>query len=212
MNACRPDYVGFVLTPSKRRVSVDEAALLADILAPEILRVGVFAKESPEEIASAARRVPLDGIQLHMDIDDAFLDRLVELLVADSKEKRPFIWLRISIPSDAVDSREIRKSRVGTVNPRRGDAILLDTRAGSRDGGTGIRFPAAPALAFLQEEDLVHLPVVLAGGLNVDNVEEAIRCFQPAIVDVSGGVETDGVKDPSLVLHFIESVRKVGRS
>ncbi len=210
MNSCLPDYVGFVLTPSKRRVSVDDAAELAKLLKPEILRVGVFAKESPEEVAAASRRVPLDGIQLHMDIDDAYLDRLIDLLAANPSEKRPFIWLRISVPADASDASSIRSLSAGNADPHRADAILLDTRAGARDGGTGVRFPAEPALAYLREEGLLQIPIVLAGGLRESNVEEAIREFGPEVVDVSGGVEEDGFKDFARVIRFIEAVRKVG--
>jgi phosphoribosylanthranilate isomerase len=80
--------------------------------------------------------------------------------------------------------------------------VLLDTRVGNLSGGTGRRFDWQVA-----KEVAARFPVMVAGGLDPDNVSELVRLVRPWGVDVSGGVETGGRKDPAKITAFVESVR-----
>ena len=86
------------------------------------------------------------------------------------------------------------------------DALLLDTAAGGRSGGTGRSFDWRKAASLVREISR-EIPVVLAGGLNPDNVGEAVAVLHPSVVDVASGVEvTPGIKSPDLMTAFARSV------
>ena len=177
--ACRPDYVGFILSPGFRRsVTLQEAELLADLLAPGILKVGVFVNETVERVTAAAG--VLDQIQLHGTEDNAYIKELRELTA------KPVIQaFRIR---SADDLKRAMKSEA--------DYLLLDNGT-----GTGEAFD----WSLIREMDR---PWILAGGLGPDNVAEAVRRFRPYAVDLSSGAETDGWKDPVKMAQCVEAVRR----
>lgn len=216
VNEGHPDFAGFILTPSKRQVTTAQAAAIGRILDPSIARVGVFVKESPEEIAQAASMIELDGIQLHLDTTPAFLDELKNQLIRYSYGRSPFLWQRLPVPSSEGEG-DGQKSGTGTDFSRRlasfadlslFDGLLLDTYHDGQDGGTGKIFPWRSALTYINQEGLLNSRIIVAGGLTIDNVADAISVFRPYAVDVSSGVETDGYKDHDKVLRFIETARK----
>ncbi len=209
VNRYRPDFVGFVLTESKRRVTIEAASRISGLLVPGIRRVGVFARESPTVIAGAAFALHLDGIQLHMDVTESFVLDLIHELEALDPAFRPFLWQRVAVSLSAKSAADIRQGLAGLAGHDHFDAILLDTRKEKQDGGTGERFPWQPAAEYLREAGIDGASVVLAGGLDEGNVAEAIRFFRPLAVDVSSHVESMGYKDAAKVSRFIEAAGKV---
>ena len=179
-NELEPDYVGFVFAPkSKRCVMPDEARMLRSMLVPGITTVGVFVNEKPEQVAVLLNAGIIDVAQLHGDEDGIYVRQLRELT------DKPLIQAFRIISDRDADS----------ANESTADYVLLDSGA-----GTGTTFDWRLAAR-------VERPYFLAGGLNPGNVAEAIRRLDPYAVDVSSGIETDGVKDVTKMAAFVAAVR-----
>ena len=179
-NDLRVDYVGFVFAKnSKRYVTARQAELLKSQLEPGIRKVGVFVKDDPQHIAGLLENGTIDLAQLHGGEDAEYIRRLKEL--TDSPLIQAF---RID---SAEDLEAAKKSEA--------DYILLD-------GGTGTTINWELLKDFPR-------PFFLAGGLTPENVRDAINSLHPYAVDVSTGIETDGVKDPKKMEAFIDAVRTV---
>ena len=180
-NGLRPDYVGFVLWKGSRRyVPPEEAERLKKLLRPGIAAVGVFVDEDPEKAAELLNSGVIDLAQLHGSEDGSYIRRLREL--TDKPVIRAF---RIRRAEDAAKAEESSA-----------DYVLADSGA-----GTGTVFDWS-LLAELKR------PYFLAGGLDPDNVGEAVRRLHPWAVDVSSGIETDGVKDREKMESFVRAVRR----
>ncbi|MBO7709780.1 MAG: phosphoribosylanthranilate isomerase [Lachnospiraceae bacterium] len=180
-NALQPDYIGFVFAPgSRRRVSVQTALELKQALLPDITAVGVFVDEEAERVAGLLNKGIIDMAQLHGHEDEAYVEKLRTL--TDHKLIQAF---RIRTMEDV---RKACRSRA--------DYVLLDSGA-----GTGRPFDRELA----READR---PYFLAGGLDPEHVGEAIRELAPYAVDVSSGIETDGLKDPEKMAAFVRAVRE----
>ena len=182
VNAARPDYCGFVVNfpQSRRNVSPEQAARLRRLLDGGITAVGVFVDQPPEVVAAMQNKGVIDIAQLHGHENEAYFSRLRELT-----NGKP-IWKAFKIR--ATD--DIQAARDSSA-----DFVLLDNGA-----GTGAAF----------EWTLIRdmgRPWILAGGLTPETLPEAIRRLRPWCVDISGGVETDGVKDPSRILAAVEATR-----
>jgi len=180
VNDCMPDFAGFVFAPGKRQVDAGAGARLRDILDPRIQTVGVFVNQDPRWIAELCRAGVVNLVQLHGDEGDED--------VREIKERAGGVPV-------------IRVVRVGTALPPlpAADYLLFDTLAAAR-GGTGRSFDWGLVRG-------VRTPFFLAGGLHPGNVARAIAAVRPACVDVSSGVETQGVKDPAKIAAFMERVR-----
>ena len=180
-NALGPEYIGFVFAKgSSRYVSPETAAELKSKLDPSIRAVGVFVNEAPEEVARLLNEGFIDIAQLHGAEDEAYIRKLREL--ADKPVIKAF---RMDAEDALVRAAECTA-----------DAILLDSGAGS-----GMTFNWRALKNFTRE-------YFLAGGLNPDNVAEAIRELHPAAVDVSSGIETEGRKDAAKMRQLVDAVRK----
>jgi len=181
-NALMPDYIGFVFARKSRRYVMPETAKeLRGKLDPAIQAVGVFVNESPEVVAVLLNDGIIDIAQLHGGEDEDYIKSLRKLT------DRPLIQaFRMGGPADL--ERAYRSSA---------DHILLDNGA----GGTGATFD----WALLKEFDR---PYFLAGGLSPENVAQAVKAVHPFAVDVSSGIETDGVKDYKKMTAFVSAVRK----
>ena len=180
-NALKPDYAGFVFAPKSRRcVSEERARELRALLDPAVRAVGVFVREDPERVAALLDSGVIDAAQLHGDEDEGYIARLRAL--TDKPLIRAF---RVDGPSDLVRARESTA-----------DLILLD----NGPGGTGARFDWSLLKGF-------DRPYILAGGLDPENVWDAVRALRPFAVDVSSGIETDGVKDAEKMRAFVRAVR-----
>jgi phosphoribosylanthranilate isomerase len=184
------DAVGFVFhPPSPRAVSPEEASRLCEGLPPFVTAVGLFVDASSEQIRATLDRVPLELLQFHGEEDAVF---------CASFGRR---WIKAVRMRPGVDlmAEQMRYSAAA--------GLLLDTFDPARPGGTGQRFDWDRIPAALGPS------IILAGGLEPDNVQEAIRRVRPFGVDVSGGVEASkGVKDHVKILEFMQRVTDVDTS
>lgn len=181
VNALNPEYIGFVFTPkSKRYVSPEKASELKKLLSPGIKAVGVFVNAPQNEILELVHSGIIDIIQLHGTEDAAYIRQLRELTDA------PIIQaFRMKTEADIFLAKQSSA-----------DYILLDSGA-----GTGMTFN----WQLIQD---IKRPYFLAGGLNPDNVRNAIQKLTPFAVDVSSGIETEGFKDKEKMTAFVTAVRK----
>ncbi|MCL6609913.1 MAG: phosphoribosylanthranilate isomerase [Peptococcaceae bacterium] len=177
------DALGFVFAPGRRRVGPEQARQIAASLPPFVSRVGVFVNPSLEEVNDIAGYAGLDTIQLHGDEPPEFCSALG-------------CRYRV-VKSFAV----AEKSDLQAVGRYRVNAYLLDARVPGFRGGTGRTFDWRLA------ENFRAGPLILAGGLNRDNVQEAVKIARPFAVDVSSGVETNGRKDYDKIREFVRRVK-----
>ncbi len=183
-NELKPEYVGFVFArKSSRYLAPEQAAELKKLLSPDIRAVGVFVDENPQTVAGLLNDGTIDMAQLHGVESGEYIKKLRQL--TDKPLIRAF---RIQSAADIADAGNSSA-----------DYILLDSGA-----GTGSVF----------DWELVRnirRPYFLAGGLSPDNVENAVNMLYPFAVDVSSGIETDGVKDKLKMAAFVAAVRKEER-
>ena len=176
-NDLKPDFIGFVFAPkSKRFVDADTAKELKNLLDTEIKAVGVFVDEDINVVTKFLKDGIIDIAQLHGSEDDEYIKRLRTL--CDKPIIKAFM---IESPDD------IKKA-----NESSADYVLLDSGKGS-----GVTFN----WDLIKE---VNRPYFLAGGLDCDNVENALSSLTPYAVDVSSGIETDGFKDFDKMCRFAQ--------
>ncbi len=181
-NELKPDYIGFVFAPDRKRYITPEAALeLKNILKPDIKSVGVFVNESPDTVKKIARSGVMDLIQLHGVESEEYIKALKQAF-----PEKPVIKA-FRIDGEESVNRALKSSA---------DFILLDNGI----GGTGKAFD----WSLIKNADR---PFFLAGGLTADNIEEAVKKYKPFAVDISSGVESDGVKDFEKMKSFINAVK-----
>lgn len=180
-NELMPEYIGFVFAPKSRRyVSFEKATELKRQLHPNITAVGVFVNEAPETVAKLLNSGVIDAAQLHGKEDEAYIRRL-----RSNTDKMIIKAFRIDTESD-----------VTAVQDSTADYVLLD----SGSGGTGQRFDWTFILRLKRQ-------FFLAGGLDTENVRSAVDKLSPYAVDVSSGIETDGIKDRIKMRRFVKAVR-----
>ena len=200
----KPDYMGLVFAPSKRQVTVDQAKTLVEELHrgyaqkygsdtehdknDTIKTVGVFVNETVDNLITIANEANLDAVQLHGDEDEAFIQSLKERTNVE-------VWKAIQIRS-AADVEEWIDSSA--------DMLLFDAYHKDERGGTGEVFDWSSLDAF-------ERPFMLAGGLDSTNVARAIRTVRPYGIDISSGIETNGVKDDEKITAFTKIVKSIGR-
>lgn len=188
--------VGFVFAPSPRRVTAEQVARIAPQLPGSVEKIGVFVDGSLDEIVSTARLCGLTGVQLHSMAGPQLPARLREELGPDLR------ILRVVHFGADVAEHALAFAADPNVN-----AVLVDSRTAAAVGGTGITFDWHEARRSVFS-DASKIKLVAAGGLNPDNVAEAIVTLRPWGVDVASGVEAaPGKKDPSRVSAFIASAR-----
>ena len=223
----KPDYMGLVFAPSKRQVTVDQAKTLVDelhkqyettygeVTAPmntdtaqdsqdsqnsqefvqensnfeKIKTVGVFVNETIENLLKIAEEVNLDVIQLHGDEDESFIQTLKE-------QSNVEVWKAVQVRSAADAEKWIDSSA---------DMLLFDAYHKDERGGTGEVFDWSSLDAF-------ERPFMLAGGIDSTNVARAIRTVRPYGIDISSGIETEGVKDDEKIKAFTNIVRTIALS
>ncbi len=180
VNEILPEFIGFVFwDKSKRQVSDELAKKLKKMLDSRIKAVGVFVDETPQRVAQLAESGTIDVIQLHGNEDDSYISELRKLT------NKPVI--KAFKISDITDIQNAENSSA--------EFIMAD--AGK---GTGRRFDWSLLEA-------LHRPYFLAGGLSLDNIAEAVNTLHPYAVDVSSGIETDGLKDKNKMREFVRIVR-----
>ena len=180
-NALCPDYIGFVFFEKSRRyVRPEKAKELKSLLSDRVKAVGVFVDETPENIARLLSSGIIDIAQLHGNEDDEYIRRLKTL------SDKPLI------KAFRVESKDEVKSAEASL----ADYILLDSGQGS-----------GKAFDWELLRDIKR-DYFLAGGLDPENVSDAIRALHPFAVDVSSGIETDHIKDKNKMVAFVSAVRK----
>lgn len=181
-NALRPEFIGFVFAKKSRRyVSPETAKKLRALLSPSINAVGVFVNEPQKSVAELLKQGIIDIAQLHGSEDEEYISTLRSLT------DKPII------KAFRIDNAE----DVTAANASTADFVLLD----SGSGGTGTVFD----WGLLKD---ISRPYFLAGGLSHENVAEAIGVLHPYAVDVSSGLETDGVKNSAKMAAFMLAARK----
>jgi len=182
------DALGFVLyAPSPRAVTAEQAALLIKDSPAFVTTVALFVNESAEEIVRALTVCSFDLLQFHGDETPQFCRQF----------NRPYM--------KAIRVRSAEDIHRAVQQYPDAKALLLDAYVENLPGGTGQAFDwrLIPELS---------IPWVLAGGLNANNVADAVNQVQPFAVDVSGGVEASkGIKDRQKIKDFISEVRNVER-
>ncbi len=187
------DMIGLVFAKSPRRLTVEEAKTIAGVVREadplgSLKIVGLFVNETVEHMNEVAAEVGLDRIQLSGDEPASIVNKL----------QLPAIG---SIRIDAEDRQAAarRLSDWMLVVPW---AVIVDAHVPGIYGGTGTvgDWPLASHFA-------ARFPLILAGGLTPDNVAEAIRKVRPFAVDVSSGVESDGVKDSEKIRAYISTAK-----
>lgn len=203
-----PDYMGLVFAPSKRQVTVDQAKTLVEELHKQyanrynrdaeqysnqtlihqefIKTVGIFVNETLDNLVTIATEVNLDAVQLHGDEDEAFIQSLKERTNVE-------VWKAVQIRSAADAEAWIDSSA---------DMLLFDAYHKDERGGTGEVFDWSSL-------DEFERPFMLAGGIDSTNVARAIRTVRPYGIDISSGIETEGVKDDEKIKAFTNIVRTI---
>ena len=182
------DAIGLIFyAGSKRFVNPDTAADIISNVAPYTSIVGLFVNADAEYVQTVLNHCPLSQLQFHGDESPEFC----------SSFNRPYVK---SVPvSNAVMMSEIVTAH------RSARAYLFDTQVPGEHGGTGKTFD----WQLMPEKNIGHR--VLAGGLDAENVEEAIRIAGPDAVDVSSGVEVSpGRKDHDKLYRFIRAAKRAG--
>ena len=180
------DAIGLVFyPPSARAVSVEAARAIIAVLPPFVTTVGLFVDAEPEAVRSVLRQVPLNLLQFHGDEQPDYCAAFdVPYLKA----------VPMGGDGDLAGYERRFKTAAG---------LLLDSHGGAIKGGSGRVFD------WNRIPRERHKPIVLAGGLNSENVTSAVTRIKPFAVDVSSGVETArGVKDAGLMAAFVQSVER----
>lgn len=193
----KPDYMGLVFAPSKRQVTVEQAKILIEELHKQCINhydtkvvktVGVFVNETLDNLVRIADTANLDAVQLHGDEDEAFIQSLKERTNVE-------VWKAVQIRSAADAEKWIDSSA---------EMLLFDAYHKDERGGTGEVFDWSSLDAF-------ERPFMLAGGIDSTNVARAIRTVRPYGIDISSGIETNGMKDDKKITAFTKIVKSIGR-
>jgi len=198
------DAVGFVFAPSARRVTAAEVAAIVPHLPATVEKIGVFVDAAADEIYSIVRECGLTGVQLHFEAGPELPAKLRALLGPELRILRV-----VHFDAETADQNAERVAQHAG-NPDV-DAVLVDSRTDAAVGGTGVTFDWATAGATLFES-VRERKLIAAGGLDPENVAEAIAMLRPWGVDVVSGVESaPGRKDPIKVRDFVMRARSANR-
>lgn len=184
VNDVLPDFIGFVFAESRRKVSFEQALEMKNSLDQRIKAVGVFVNADMDAIFRLCNKGVIDLVQLHGDEDMSYISELKQRIDC------PIIKaVRVQSPAQILQAQSMDC-----------DYLLLDAYKKDTYGGTGSAFDYTLIPKF-------DKPFFLAGGLNAGNIAEA--CAQkPYCLDISSGVETDGIKDAAKIKDIITIIKK----
>lgn len=185
------DALGFIFANSPRRVDPKIVQKIIELLPPFISSVGVFVNKDREKVKKIAESCHLTTLQFHGEESPSYCQGFRQKVIKAFRIKDKNVLKKIPQYQDKVD------------------ACLLDAYSPFKYGGTGKIFNWDVA----REVKKLRIPIILSGGLNPDNVEEAINKVRPYAVDVSSGVEKKpGKKDPEKLRNFVKIVREIDES
>ncbi|MGO4888110.1 phosphoribosylanthranilate isomerase [Anaerobacillus sp. MEB173] len=175
------DYIGVVFAKSKRQV---EAKQLQEWLKATALRenqklVGVFVNPTLKELDKVFASVSLDILQLHGHESIQFLKSVKERYSCP-------VW---KVIHHTEESFELMRSFAGVA-----DGYVIDKKTSSQWGGTGIRFDWSYVPAYIEEAQKQSVPIMIAGGINPENIGDLLP-YKPIGIDLSSGIEQDGRKN-----------------
>ena len=198
------DAVGFVFAESKRRVTVEQVAEITVTLPEGVEKVGVFTSTDAAEIVDAASGAGLTMVQLH----SAFDPSLVEAV--DEGSSSLVKVLQVVDVAEGMSAEALRAALLPVLRHPYVVAALLDASHGGASGGTGKPFDWEETARVVREVQAETLgQVIVAGGLNAENVRAAIAAFAPWGVDVASGVEASaGKKDAEKMRAFIAAGKR----
>jgi len=180
------DAIGFIFARSPRRAEPDKVKSIIRELKGDVLKIGVFVNEDAEKIKSIVKDCRLDAIQLHGDESPEFCSGFTGLKLIKAVRVKNIESLKI-----ISDFKNIF-------------ACLLDTYSSDIYGGTGKTFNWELAVKAKEYKK----PIILSGGLNIDNIEEAIRIIRPYGVDISSSIESrPGKKDITRMSRVIGLIK-----
>ncbi len=190
VNEFMPDYVGFILAPSKRQITPAEVRKLSGQLNKGIKKVGVFVNQSVDMVAELLNEKVIDYAQLHGDEDNEYIQNLHSQVTLEKKNYGVIKAVRVRGEDD------IKKA-----DKYECDYLLLDAYSPEAAGGNGISFD------WTLIKDMKK-PFFLAGGISAENVCDAIEKVTPYAVDVSSSLENEGYKDYNKIKLFMEKARR----
>ncbi len=183
VNEVKPDYIGFIFAvESKRRITFEQAEKMKNKLSEGIKSVGVFLNEKIENISFCAENNIIDMIQLHGKEDNNYINQLKE---------------KTNLPVIKVFSAD--KELENNINKTTADFVLIDNEKGG--SGKVCNWKLIPEKRSKR--------IFLAGGLNIYNIEEAIKTVKPYCVDINSGVETNEKKDKNKIKEITEKISVV---
>ncbi len=185
------DAIGFVFyAPSPRSVTIQQAQELAKHIPAYVQIVGLFVNVTADEVTQVLEQVPLDMLQFHGDESAEQCQQ-----IAAQTKRRWYKAIQVKPELDIIKA-------IKSYQNAGASAVLLDAWHPELKGGTGHQFD------WLQFPTL-NVPLILAGGLKPENIEDAIKTTRAYAVDVSGGVESaKGIKDQQLIEHFMQGVQR----
>jgi len=178
------DAIGFVFAASKRQVSIEQAQQLAKHVPEGVLKIGVFVNPTPEELRATVSNVPLDYVQYHGDETPDFI-------VQQGYPSIKALSVRCATDVQAAANYAV-------------DYYLFDAPGTDYKGGSGHTFD----WTLLETAGIPREKLILAGGLKIENIHEALALVSPCMVDVSSGVETEGSKDTEKIAAFLQAVKR----
>ncbi|OEH93446.1 phosphoribosylanthranilate isomerase [Bacillus solimangrovi] len=173
-------YLGFIFAPSKRRVQAEQVREWIDSVdIKEKKLVGVFVNASFEEIADILKVVPLDVIQCHGTESPAYILTLKQMTNCE-------IWKAIHHEPSAVERMKTYENTV--------EGYVIDAKVSGQWGGTGQTFAWEYIPQYIEEAKRQGAECYIAGGVNVDTIDQLLT-YSPSAIDIASGSETNGVKD-----------------
>ena len=189
------DFIGLVFAPSSRRITPAKAYEIASAVKKNSNTtkvVGIFVNAPQSMVNKVADFCGLDWIQLSGDESWEYCRDVIKPIIKAipvEQQSPEEIYAKLSAGSKLLSTQRF--------------ITLLDSQANGKYGGTGLTFDWEIA-----QQVARRFPVIIAGGLNSENVAQAIEMVAPWGVDVSSGVEVDGIKSPAKIRAFIEAVRR----
>jgi phosphoribosylanthranilate isomerase len=185
------DAVGLIFVPeSPRALDFERAARIANAMPPLLTRVGLFRNASVTHVRQALAHVAIDVLQFHGDETPEFCTQFGRS------------WMK-AVPMGALPDADAVDTYIASYAAASG--LVFDSHGGARSGGSGAVFD------WLRLPRPCPRPVILAGGLNPENVADAVRQVRPWAVDVSSGIESaPGIKDHAKMRVFVNEVYRAG--